>query len=90
MEFHFASFKVFTERDAAGQGGALRLPPRGTVALHHAVVQQVSRAGVGEGGALELHSVHLVDETRVDRKEQEKRSKLDFFFLFFYFFKRTH
>lgn len=65
---------VFTERDAAGQGGALRLPPCGTVALHHAVVQQVSRAGVGEGGALELHSVHLVDEAvRADGDDRKGR-----------------
>lgn len=40
----------------------------GTVALHHAVVQQVARASVGERGALELHRVHLVDETK--RTEQ--------------------
>jgi len=37
--------------------------PGGTVALHHAVVQQVAGAGVGERGTLELHRVHLVDET---------------------------
>lgn len=62
-----------TERDAAGQGGALGLPPCGTVALHHAVVQQVSRAGVGEGGALELHRVHLVNETDRDGRKKGRK-----------------
>ena len=32
------------------------------MALHNTVVQEVAGARVGEGGALELHRVHLVDE----------------------------
>lgn len=72
----FFFFFVLTERDATGQSGALGLPPCGTVALHHAVIQQVSRAGVGEGGAFELHCVHLVNETvRADRDGRRRRKK---------------
>lgn len=51
-----------TKRDAAGQRGALRLAPGGRVTLQDAVVQQVPGAGVGEGGALELGRVYLMDE----------------------------
>ena len=51
-----------TQGDAAGQGGALRLTSGGGVAFHNTVVQEVAGARVGEGSALELHCVHLVDE----------------------------
>ena len=51
-----------TEGDAAGQSGALSLPSARTVALHHAVVQQMSRPRVGKRGTFELHCVHFVNE----------------------------
>lgn len=52
-----------TKWNTAGQSGALCLPPGGTVALHHTVVQQMARTSIGEGSTFKLHSIHLMDKT---------------------------
>lgn len=66
-----------TKWNTAGQSWALCLSSGGTVALHHTVVQQMARTGIGERSAFKLHGIHLMDETTWTQIT-ERRKKKDF------------
>lgn len=62
----------FTKWNAAGESWALCLSSGGTVALQHAVIQQVARTSIGERSAFELYCIHLMDETAETQVRQQE------------------
>ena len=65
-----------TKWNTAGQSWALCLSSGGTVALHHTVVQQMARTGIGERSTFKLHGIHLMDKTTwtqiTERRKKER------------------